>query len=184
MIVASLLVLDVAQRWLTETIKFRLREGLTGDLFKLWMAPRRAFWLATGGGHMGVNPDQRMSEDAAKLCDISGDLSVGLFRSGVLFVSFAGVLWAISADFTFRFGDVDYAVPGFMVWAAISYAAVGSLLSYFVGRKLIGRNADRYAPRPNCASRSSASTSTSTALRSQRARPTSAAASKCISATS
>ena len=64
---------------------------------------------------MGVNPDQRMSEDAAKLCDISGDLSVGLFRSGVLFVSFAGVLWAISADFTFRFGDVDYAVPGFMV---------------------------------------------------------------------
>ena len=41
-IVASLLVLDVAQRWLTETIKFRLREGLTGDLFKLWMAPRRA----------------------------------------------------------------------------------------------------------------------------------------------
>ncbi len=144
-IVASLLVLDVAQRWLTETIKFRLREGLTGDLFKLWMAPRRAFWLATSGGHMGVNPDQRMSEDAAKLCDISGDLSVGLFRSGVLFVSFAGVLWAISADFTFRFGDVDYAVPGFMVWAAISYAAVGSLLSYFVGRKLIGRNADRYA---------------------------------------
>jgi len=42
-IVACLLVLDVSQRWLTETIKFRLREGLTRDLLKLWMAPRRAF---------------------------------------------------------------------------------------------------------------------------------------------
>jgi putative ATP-binding cassette transporter len=40
---------------------------------------------------------------------------------------------------------MDYAVPGFMLWAAVSYAFVGSLLSYFVGRSLIPRNADRYA---------------------------------------
>jgi putative ATP-binding cassette transporter len=144
-IVGSLLVLDVAQRWLTETTKYRLREGLTRDLLRLWMAPRRAFWLATSGGPMGVNPDQRMTEDANKLCDTSTDLSIGLFRSSVLLVSFAGVLWTISDDFTFRVGGVDYAVPGFMLWAAISYAVVGSLLSYFVGRSLIKRNADRYA---------------------------------------
>ena len=145
LIVGSLLVLDVSQRWLTETIKFRLREGLTRDLVQLWMAPRRAFWLAASGGPMGVNPDQRMSEDANKLCDISTDLSIGLFRSSVLLVSFAGVLWTISDDFTFPVGGVDYAVPGFMLWAALSYAVVGSLLSYFVGRNLIRRNADRYA---------------------------------------
>jgi putative ATP-binding cassette transporter len=144
-IVGTLLVLDVGQRWLTETIKYRLREGLTRDLLKLWMAPRRAFWLATSGGPLGVNPDQRMTEDANKLCDISTDLSIGLFRSSVLLVGFAGVLWTISADFRFRVGGVDYAVPGFMLWAAISYAVVGSLLSYFVGRSLVRRNADRYA---------------------------------------
>jgi putative ATP-binding cassette transporter len=144
-IVACLLVLDVSQRWITETFKFRLREGLTRDLLTLWMAPRRAFWLASSGGQMGVNPDQRISEDAQKLCDISADLSIGLFRASVLLVSFAGVLWTISEDFTFRVGGVDYAVPGFMLWAAISYAVVGSLLSYFVGRSLIPRNADRYA---------------------------------------
>ncbi len=54
------------------------------------------------GGSVGVNPDQRMTDDAAKLCDISTDLSIGLFRSTVLFVSFASVLWTISKDFTFR----------------------------------------------------------------------------------
>jgi putative ATP-binding cassette transporter len=144
-IVACLLVLDVSQRWVTETFKFRLREGLTRDLLNLWMAPRRAFWLATSGGQMAVNPDQRLAEDAHKLCDISADLSIGLFRATVLLVSFSGVLWTISNDFTFRFGDTDYAVPGFMLWAAFLYALLGSLLSYFVGRSLIRRNADRYA---------------------------------------
>jgi len=145
LIVACLLVLDVSQRWITETFKFRLREGLTRDLLTLWMAPRRAFWLATSGGQMAVNPDQRLAEDAHKLCDISADLSIGLFRATVLLVSFAGVLWTISNDFTFRIGDTDYAVPGFMLWAALFYALLGSLLSYFVGRSLIRRNADRYA---------------------------------------
>jgi putative ATP-binding cassette transporter len=144
-IVSCLLVLDVSQRWITETFKFRLREGLTRDLLKLWMIPRRAFWLATSGSQLGVNPDQRISEDAEKLCNISADLSIGLFRASVLLVSFSGVLWTISENFTFRVGDTDYAVPGFMLWAAISYAVVGSLLSYYVGRSLIPRNADRYA---------------------------------------
>ena len=144
-IVGSLLVLDVAQRWLNETTKFRLREGLTRDLLKLWLAPRRAFWLATSGNPVGVNPDQRMSEDATKLCELSFDLATGLFRSSILLAGFAGVLWTMSADFTFSARGVDYAVPGFMLWAAITYAALGSLLSYFVGRGLIRRNANRYA---------------------------------------
>jgi putative ATP-binding cassette transporter len=32
-----------------------------------------------------------------------------------------------------------------MLWAAVTYAALGSLLSYWVGRSLINRNSDRYA---------------------------------------
>jgi putative ATP-binding cassette transporter len=144
-IVAGLLVLDVTQRWLNETVRYSLREGLTRDLLALWMAPRRAFWLATTGGTVGVNPDQRMTDDAAKLCDISTDLSIGLFRSSVLFVSFASVLWTISKDFTFHVNGVEYAIPGFMLWAAIAYSVVGSLLSYAVGRVLVRLNSDRYA---------------------------------------
>ncbi len=62
-----------------------------------------------------------------------------------MFLTFSGVLWVLSNDFVFRIGDRDYTVPGFMVWAAALYASAGSLLSYFVGRGLIGRNAQRYA---------------------------------------
>lgn len=143
-IAGCLLVLNVGQRWLTETLKLKLREGLVGDLVRDWMQPRRAFWLANAGP-MGVNPDQRMHEDARKLCELSADLGIGLLQASILFLTFAGVLWVLSADFSFRIAGRDYAVPGFMVWAAVLYALFGSLLSYWVGRSLIGRNAERYA---------------------------------------
>lgn len=143
-IAASLLVLNVAQRWLVETLKIRLREGLVQNLVGLWMKPLRAFWL-THTGSIGVNPDQRMHEDARKLCELSADLAVGLLQATVLFVIFGEVLWRLSADFSIWIDGRDYAAPGFMLWAAIIYAVAGSLLSYWVGRSLISRNAERYA---------------------------------------
>jgi putative ATP-binding cassette transporter len=144
LIAGIVLILNVAQRWLVEILKLKLREGLVHDLLQGWMQPRRAFWLANAGP-MGVNPDQRMHEDARKLCDLSADLGIGLLQATILFATFAGVLWVLSQDFDFRIGNTDYAVPGFMLWAAVIYAGAGSLLSYWVGRDLINRNAERYA---------------------------------------
>ena len=144
LIAVSVLTLNVAQGWLVETLELKLREGLVLGLLQDWMAPRRAFWLANAGS-MGVNPDQRIHEDARKLCEISAELIVGLLQASIMFFIFAGVLWGLSNDFIFRVHDRDYTVPGFMVWAAIIYAGGGSLLSYWIGRGLIGRNAQRYA---------------------------------------
>jgi vitamin B12/bleomycin/antimicrobial peptide transport system ATP-binding/permease protein len=143
-IAGFLLVLNVLQRWLVETLELKLREGLVLGLLRDWMLPRRAFWLANAGP-MGVNPDQRIHEDSRKLCELSADLGVGLLQSSILFLTFAGVLWVLSNDFIFRVSERDYTVPGLMVWAAIAYASTGSLFSYLVGRGLIGRNAQRYA---------------------------------------
>jgi putative ATP-binding cassette transporter len=117
---------------------------LTLDLVKDWLMPRRAFWLANAGP-MGVNPDQRIHEDARKLCELSADLGTGLLQSAILFGSFAGVLWVLSSSFSFRIAHHDYAIPGFMLWAAVLYASLGSLVSYWVGGSLINRNAERYA---------------------------------------
>jgi len=143
-IAGVLLVLNVVQKWLGEMLKLKLRDGLMHDLVRDWMLPRRAFWLANAGA-MGVNPDQRMHEDARKLCELSSDLGMGLLQASILFVSFAGILWGMSQDFVFRIADRDYAVPGFMVWAAVLYAGAGSLVSYWVGGSLIHRNSERYA---------------------------------------
>ena len=143
-IALGLLILNVAQKWLGEMLKLKLRDGLLHDLVRDWMLPRRAFQLANAGA-MGVNPDQRMHEDARKLCELSSDLGMGLLQASILFASFAGILWGLSQDFVFRVADQDYAVPGFMVWAAVVYAGLGSLVSYWVGGNLINRNSERYA---------------------------------------
>ncbi|MDX8479027.1 ABC transporter ATP-binding protein/permease [Mesorhizobium sp. VK24D] len=143
-IAASLLVLNVGQTWLNQTIRLKLREALTLDLIDEWMLPARAFRL-THAGAIGVNPDQRMQQDAGHLSDLSTDLGVGLLQSFILLVSFIGVLWELSSGFVFHVGGYSLAIPGYMVWAAILYAGIASWLSWLVGRPLIRFNSDRYA---------------------------------------
>ncbi|HKE38775.1 MAG TPA: ABC transporter ATP-binding protein/permease [Casimicrobiaceae bacterium] len=143
-IAGALLILNVAQRWLTEMLKLKLREGLTRDLIENWMHPRRAFRLASAGP-IGINPDQRMHEDARHLTELSADLGIGLLQASILLVVFVKVLWVLSADFVFHLSGRSVAIPGYMVWAGVLYAGSASLLSYWVGRNLIGRNAERYA---------------------------------------
>jgi putative ATP-binding cassette transporter len=144
LIAGALLVLNVGQRWLTETLKLRLRQGLARDLIQNWMQPGRAFRLASSGA-IGVNPDQRMHEDARHLTELSADLGVGLLQSSILLVSFVEVLWSLSNNFAFHLGGRQIAIPGYMVWAAILYSGSASLVSYWVGGTLVDRNAERYA---------------------------------------
>src|ERR1700723_949035 len=143
-IAGALLVLNVGQRWLVETLKLRLRQGLARDLIQNWMRPGRAFRLANAGS-MGVNPDQRMHEDARHLTELSAALGIGLLQSSILLASFIEVLWSLSNNFVFHVGNRHFAIPGYMVWAAVVYSGSASLLSYWVGRSLIDRNAKRYA---------------------------------------
>ncbi|VTU25883.1 hypothetical protein H6CHR_02484 [Variovorax sp. PBL-H6] len=143
-IAGVLLVLNVAQRWLVETLQLKLREALVTDLVGLWLQPRRAFWLQ-GSGPIGAHPDQRMHDDTLKLCDLSVGLGVGLLQAAMLFGSFASVLWVLSRDFNIFFDGRDHPLPGFMLWAAIVYAVAGSLMTYWVGNGLVLRNAERYA---------------------------------------
>jgi vitamin B12/bleomycin/antimicrobial peptide transport system ATP-binding/permease protein len=83
LIAGALLVLNVAQRWLGEMSKVKLREGLVQDLVRNWMLARPRFRLAHAGP-IGVNPDQRMHEDARHLTELSADLAIGLLQASIL----------------------------------------------------------------------------------------------------
>ncbi len=143
-IAGGLLVLNVAQNWLNQMAKLKLRESLTRDLVSQWLAPKRALLLA-GAGEIGVNPDQRIHEDAHHLTELSTDLGIGLFQAALLLLSFIGVLWSLSAGVIFEVGGKSFAVPGYMVWCALFYAGAASYASWRTGRPLVKLNADRYA---------------------------------------
>ena len=138
-----LLCLNVAQTWLNQMMKLRLRQGLVRDLLDQWLAPGRAFRLA-GAGEIGVNPDQRIHEDARHLTELSTDLGIGLFQASLLLASFIGVLWVVSDGVIFLVNGKTFSIPGYMVWCALLYAATGSWLSWQIGRPLIPLNAERY----------------------------------------
>jgi vitamin B12/bleomycin/antimicrobial peptide transport system ATP-binding/permease protein len=143
-IAGGLLVLNVAQAWLNQMTKLRLREGLVRDLFEEWLKPRRAFHLANAG-KMGANPDQRIHEDARHLTELSADLGIGLLQSSLLLGSFIGVLWILSGNVTFHVSGRSFAIPGYMVWCALFYAGLASWISWCVGRPLIQLNSERYS---------------------------------------
>src|SRR5579871_309937 len=142
-IAGFLLVLNVAQAWLREMIKVSSRQWLSIQLFTEWLQPRRAVLLART--EIGVNPDQRLHEDTRHLTEISVDLGIGLFQAALLLASFIGVLWGLSKSVVFTLGGYSFAIPGYMVWCALIYAATGSWLTWRVGRPLVGLDAQRYA---------------------------------------
>jgi vitamin B12/bleomycin/antimicrobial peptide transport system ATP-binding/permease protein len=143
-IIAVLLTIVVSQTWLHEMLKVRLREWLTHHLLDLWFPAGRAYRLGISE-ELGVNPDQRIQEDTRNLSEMSADLGIGFLQAALLLVSFVGVLWGMSQNITFTSLGVTVAIPGYMVWAALGYAALGSWLTWLVGRPLIRLNAQRYA---------------------------------------
>jgi putative ATP-binding cassette transporter len=144
MIVGMLLVLVVAQTWLTETMKVRARLWLTQHMLATWLLPRRAYLLGFAGD-IARNPDQRMGQDASLLTDSSIGFAVGLGQSTLLLVSFIGVLWQLSQEVVFTWGDRSFSIPGYMVWCALLFTGLGSLFTYLVGKSMISLNAQRYA---------------------------------------
>ncbi|HZD54092.1 MAG TPA: ABC transporter ATP-binding protein/permease, partial [Woeseiaceae bacterium] len=143
-IVAFLLVLVVSQTWLQQRFKIRLRERLTHVLLDAWLEPNRIYQLGHTG-KAGSQPDQRLQEDCRLFSELSTSLGVGMLNSLLLLVSFIGVLWMLSSYATFTFHGREVVIPGYMVWIAIGYAAIGSGLTWLVGRPLIGLNTERYA---------------------------------------
>ena len=94
-IAGCLLVLNVAQAWLREMIKLKSREWLTRDLFGEWLKPGQSIRLDRAG-EVGINPDQRIHEDARRLTELSADLGIGLLQASLLLLSLLGVLWTVS----------------------------------------------------------------------------------------
>ena len=78
-IAGGLLVLNVAQRWFGETLGISYGKVSCRTSVQHWMSPGRAFQLANAGA-IGVNPDQRMHEDARHLTELSADLGIGLLQ--------------------------------------------------------------------------------------------------------
>ena len=139
------IVIAVYKFYLTQLLEIRWRAWLTQQFLTRWLSDQ-AFYvmeLARFGPAKGAradNPDQRIQEDIGQFTAQTLGLVMGLLHSVVTLASFVGILWALSGDFGFSLGGSEYAIPGFMVWMALLYCGVGSVLTHYIGRSQIALN--------------------------------------------
>ena len=148
LIVAVLLSFVVSQNWLLERFKIRFREWLTHGLLDGWMKPSIAYRLSVASND-NLNADQRIQDDLKTFADLTSELGLGIARASLLLVSFIGVLWVMSSGIKFNISGSEFGVPGYMVWAALIYATLGTWLTSVVGRPLISLNSQKHTEEAN-----------------------------------
>jgi putative ATP-binding cassette transporter len=127
--------------YLTQALEMRWRRWMTDQYMSLWLKNHSYYRIEQN--QSADNPDQRIAEDLKYLTSGSLSLSLGLLSSVVTLASFIGILWSVSGPLTFMLSSQQWSIPGYMVWFAIGYAGIGSLLVVFIGKPLVKQNVDQ-----------------------------------------
>ena len=146
----AFIIIAVYKFYLTQLLEVRWRAWMTAQYLQRWLG-HHAFYrmelarfegrsTTPGGTASPDNPDQRIQEDVNQFTSYTVSLSMGLLNAVVTLASFVGILWGLSGAFSFSLGGHDVTIPGFMVWMAVLYCAVGSLITHFVGKPQIALN--------------------------------------------
>ncbi len=133
----AFIVIAVYRFYLTQLLEVRWRTWMTAHYLERWLS-NHAFYkmelarYATTSPTTATpdNPDQRIQEDLNLFTTYSVSLSMGLLNAVVTLVSFVGILWGLSGAFSFTLSGSTYEIPGFMVWMAVLYCVVGSVLTH------------------------------------------------------
>lgn len=122
------------------TVKRRLQIGwrswLTERVIGKWMKNGRHYLVTHIQTVAHDNPDERIAEDIRIATDQAIEFSHSLFYSLLLLLSFAKILWTLSGNVILDLGVFEIPVSGYLVWMAIIYSAVASVLGWWAGRPL------------------------------------------------
>ncbi|MES2509706.1 MAG: ABC transporter ATP-binding protein/permease [Pseudomonadota bacterium] len=141
----AFIIIAVYRFYLTQLLEVRWRAWMTTSYLQRWLADH-AFYRLELARYSGAatatadNPDQRIQEDINLFTTYSISLSMGLLNAVVTLVSFVGILWSLSGAFDFTLGGTSFHIPGFMVWMAVLYCVVGSVITHYIGRPQIRLN--------------------------------------------
>ena len=128
----------IYKTYLTQALDISWRGWITRQYMDRWLSHQVYYRIEQTGS--ADNPDQRIAEDLKYLTNGSLTLSLGLLSSVVTLVSFIGILWSVSGPLAFILGGRDWVIPGYMVWFALAYAGIGSLLVGWIGKPLVQQN--------------------------------------------
>lgn len=137
-IAALAIAFGVARGLVSPYLRLRWRRWLTGHYLDHWLDGRGYYRIELE--RKVDNADQRISEDLRLLGFYTMTLLLGLISAVATLISFLFILWQLSGPMSLAFIGLDMVIPGYMVWAALIYAFLGTWLANLVGRRLIPLN--------------------------------------------
>jgi putative ATP-binding cassette transporter len=136
------IVVAVYRIYLGQMLQIRWRRWLTENFLKSWLE-HRVYYRMQLTDRGTDNPDQRIAEDLRLFVEQTLAIVLGLIREAVTLVSFVGILWGLSGSMTIPWGEGGIVIPGYMVWAALVYAVIGTWLTHLIGRPLVRLSFDQ-----------------------------------------
>ncbi|WP_316180664.1 MULTISPECIES: ABC transporter ATP-binding protein/permease [unclassified Bradyrhizobium] len=135
-------ILGVAQVYARMAIQRRWRAWLTNSVVTRWLASGRYYQLnLVSGDHK--NPEYRIAEDLRIATDSPVDFIAGVTSALLSAATFIVVLWTIGGALTLHLGATELTIPGFLVIAAIAYAAIASGSIMTIGRRFVQVSEDK-----------------------------------------
>jgi putative ATP-binding cassette transporter len=136
------IVIGVLQVYARMSIQRRWRAWLTHAVVSRWLGNGRYYQLnLVTGDHK--NPEYRIAEDLRVATDAPVDFVAGVTSAFLSASTFIVVLWTIGGALSFAVGETTITIPGFLVIAAILYAAIASGSMLVIGRNFVKISEDK-----------------------------------------
>jgi putative ATP-binding cassette transporter len=129
-------LLGVVQVYTRMGIQRRWRAWLTSSVISRWLKNGRYYQLnLVSGDHQ--NPEYRIAEDLRVATDAPIDFATGVTSAFLSATTFIIVLWTIGGALTLTVAGATVTIPGFLVIAAVLYAAIASGSMVVIGRHFV-----------------------------------------------
>ena len=135
-ITVGAIVVGMSQYYFGTTLQIRLRRFMTERYLAIWMAQGRHYRIRFVDNTVD-NIHLRIANDVLLFVQRTHELGTGLLQSVVALVSFAIILWGLSAATPLPLFGRDFSFPGYLIWTALTYAGLGTLIAHWIGWRLI-----------------------------------------------
>jgi len=132
-------VLAVYQNYLNLWLQIRWRRWMTQTYLRQWLNTANHYRMQLLGD-AADNPDQRIADDLQLFVQQTLQIGTGILNSIVTLFSFVIILWTLSEEAPLHLFGSGFVIPGYLVWAALIYAAIGTVLTHRIGWPLIPLN--------------------------------------------
>ncbi len=133
------ILLAVYQLYLNQWLQIRWRQWMTKAYLGKWLDGANHYRMQLLGD-AADNPDQRIAEDIQMFVDRTLTIGIGLLSAMVTLGSFVIILWTLSVAAPLHLFGSEWNIPGYLVWAALIYALIGTYLTHLIGWPLVGLN--------------------------------------------